>query len=50
MVGSKRVPDIWTVGYAMAMRTLKQRLLEYLLLLALIAMGIVVLLFQATEW
>lgn len=32
------------------MRTLKQRLLEYLLLLALVAMGIVVLLFQATEW
>jgi len=32
------------------MRTLKQRLLDYLLFIALLAMGVLVFLFQATDW
>lgn len=50
MVEPERDKDIWTCGNAIAMRSLKQRLLDYLLFIALLAMGVLVLLFQATDW
>ena len=50
MVHEDRWKDIWAIGHAVAMRTIKQRILDYLLLIALLGTALLVLMSKASIW
>ena len=50
MVEAVQSTDFWTVESAVTMRTLKQHLLDCLFLIAVLAMGILVILCKDTFW